>query len=259
MHVFHAISTANQDRPVFTEAGVFERALRGFEAVADAGVRLAAYAFMSAHLHLLLGVDEPAQLGWAMRRILSPTGWTLNRRLQQRGGVFDHSFWRAPVDRPSYLWTLPLYINANPSPVASDPQRLCVGLRSSHEALASGRMPDWLRPGFMLDQYDGDYTGAMSEFLRGRADRPAEHRELSGPEECVVTSVARACGVRRSTLFDPARGGKRDRMLLGWALTQEVGALAASRVLAVDRHTAARWAQAVEDRPDLFPLRMRLS
>lgn len=257
MPVFHAISTANQDRHVFTESGVFERALRGFEAVADAGVRLAAYAFMSAHLHLLLDVDEPAQLGWAMRRILAPTGWTLNRRLQQRGGVFDHSFWRAPVHQPSYLWTLPLYINANPAPNAKDQKCLCVGLRSSHEALSTGRLPDWLRPGLALHQYDGDYDGAMQDYLIGRPD-PDVRATLSPREECIIAAVARASGTRPSTLCDRARGGKRDRMVLGWALVGEIGATSAGRVLGVDRGTVSRWALAVSNSPERFPAAARL-
>lgn len=258
MNIFHVIAAANHDRPVFDDPEVVRDLFLGFEAVAEAGASLAAYCLMSAHGHLLIGVDEPRELAAVVSRLLAPTAWNLNRRYGQKGAIFNHSFWRRGVTSGSYLWTLPLYIHANPGPSCVDLHRLDVGSRSSQSAFMSGRFPTWLRPGVAFDQYAGGYASALADFLDDRASRPPHALGLTAPEECVVFAVSRVCGVRPATLCDPRRGGKRDRMLLSWALSRELGSVAAGRVLAVPRQTVRRWARIVAMDLAFGPLRSRL-
>lgn len=258
MDIFHAIATAGHDRPVFTDPAFMADLDRGLQAVADGGVDIMAYVMMSAHFHMLLKVTGPACLGPAMQRVLGPPAWSLNRRAQQRGGIFTRTFWRVPVENDGYLWTLPLYINANPAPNSDDLRRLSVGPRSSHDAMMSGSFNTWLRPGVAFEQYSGDYAGAMQAFLDGRPKPTDVQRELTGPEECVIGAVARACGVSPRTLCSPDRGGKRDRMLLAWALAPEIGVSAASRLMGVNLSTARRWVAAAQQDHALAQLRRSL-
>lgn len=258
MNIFHAIATAGHDRPVFTDPAFLADLDRGLQAVADGGVDIMAYAMMSAHFHMLLKLSDPALLGPAMQRVLGPPAWSLNRRDQQRGGIFTRTFWRVPVETAGYLWTLPLYINANPAPNSDDLCRLSVGARSSHDAMMSGSFNTWLRPGEAFEQYAGDYAGAMQAFLDGRASPQDVRRALTGPEECVIGAVARACGVCPRTLCNPDRGGKRDRMLLAWALAPEIGLGETSGLLGVARSTARRWVVITQQDHTLAQLRRSL-
>ncbi len=258
MRYFHTITTAGHDRPVFEEPEAVVDLYRALQAVTDAGVEVVAYAVMTSHLHLLMGVVADSDLSGVMQRITGPLAQNMNRRTIQRGGIFQHAFWRKPATSDSYLYALPLYIHANLSPAATELRRLDVGLRSSHAAYRSGEHPAWLRPGAALVQYEQGYATAMTEYLLDReANRQAE-RVLEGPEECVVVAVARASGVRPGTLLNAARGGKRDRTLLAWALVGELGSVAAARVLGVVRHTAAKWAAMAEVDDTLAEARHKL-
>lgn len=244
MLLFHVITSSNQDRPVFADSAVQLDIFVRMQAISDSGVFIVAYCIMSSHLHLVLGVEDADRLGAAVQRLIGPVAYNINARLEQRGAIF-RTFWRSFVGSDAYLWALPLYIHANPSPNASDLGRLDVGLRSSHKAYLANRPPEWLRPGIALDQYAGDYAAAMQEFLDERASREACGVHLSGVEERIVLAVARVCGTRPITLLDPTRGGKRDRMFLAWALTLALGSVSAGRVLGRCRQTAATWAAGV--------------
>ncbi len=262
MHYFHAVATANQDRPVFQQPEVVSDLFRGFQAVTEKGVAVAAYAVQSAHLHVLIAVDDPAVIGEMMKRILGPMAQGLNRRMQQSGGVFQRGFWRAPVASDAYLWQLPLYIHANVNPRAQDAAGLSVGLRSSHAAYVSGDREAWLNPGLALEQYGGNYVDAMNELLEARAKRrstrPADALDTESPEEQVLLAVARATHTHPSTISAIERGGKRDRMLLAWALARELGTAKASRWLHVSWATADRWAKEAGANVDLQPARRAL-
>lgn len=241
MHYFHVIETSNQDRPVFSEPAVLTDCLHALERVVPGDIQIGAYAFMSAHVHLLVGVVEPSALGPAIRRVFGPTAWCLNRRLQQRGGIFQRAFWRAPVRNADYLAALPLYIHANPCPQTTSLRRLCVGARSSHEAMMSGVFPAWLTPGEVYHQYAGGYAAAMQVFLEDRVGQVSPDRALTAREEWITGVVARHCGTRPRTLLDSSRGGKRDRMLLAHALAAELGQRDAARLMGIHRSTAAAW------------------
>ncbi len=254
----HVIISANQDRPVFSEPEIIRDTFIAFERVASEGATISAYALMSAHAHLLLGAEDPAEVGSVMARILAPLARNINGRLKQHGGVFRHPYWRGVVRSASHLYILPLYIHANPSPHATTLARLDVGLRSSHAAWMSGDAPDFLRPRAALDQYAGDYPAAMQAFLDDRAAAPVAGALAEGPEQYTILAVARATGTRPATLLDSARGGKRDRMLLAWALGEEFGNAAAARILGVERHTIGRWARAVAVDDTFGPSRARL-
>lgn len=256
MPVFHVCSTAAHDRPVFEDPEVVTDFFRALQAVSDAGVRIVAYALMSSHVHLLIEVEEEAELSRAMNRVLGRTAKNLNRRLQQRGGIFCHRFWRMPAESEAYRWILPLYVHANPAPHTTDLRRLNVGLRSSQAAWVSGDGPGWLSPGALKEQYADDYLSALQEYLEGRKE--PDGRPLSAAAACTVAAVARVCGVRPATLRKAARGGRRDRMLLAWALGRECGVVQAARVLEINRATAARWVRCVEADPTFSESRARL-
>ncbi len=257
MDYVHAIATAAHDKPVFTDPAVVADVFRGFEAASEHGAEVAAYAFMSAHLHMLLGVSAPRGPGAAVQRILGPAAWCLNRRQQQRGAIFLHRFWRAEALDQGHRWILPLYIHANPAPRAPDVRRLSVGCRSSHDAWSTGSGPPWLRPGAALEQFDGHYREALEEYLARRASAPAPRVPLTAREECVLSAVAHVTGSRWDTLLQADRGGKRDRMLLVWALARDVGVAAAARVVRINPHTAARWVAAANE-PEMRPWRAKL-
>ncbi len=254
--IFHVIATSAHDRPVFEDPSVVVDIYRALQALHDVGVAVLAYCLMSAHAHLLLRVRDEGELAWALNRLLAPAAYNLNRRLQQRGGIFCHKTWRMPAESEPYLWVLPLYIHANPAPHTTDLRRLSVGLRSSHDACVSGDYPDWLSPGPILEQYAGAYLAAMQEFLDQRGgSTAAEPRPVV---DLAVLAVARLCGVRPSTLLCASRGGKRDRMLLAWLLVNRSGAGAAGDRLNVHRVTAASWARHVAADPTLKTTLLRL-
>lgn len=244
MLLFHVITSSNQDRPVLADPAVQLDLFERMQAVSESGVFIVAYAIMSSHLHLVLGVEDADNLSGGVQRLIGPVAYNLNARLEQRGAIF-RTFWRALVGSDAYLWTLPLYIHANPSPNASGLGRLDVGLRSSHKAYLTNQPPEWLRPGIALDQYAGDYAAALQQFLDERATREALGVHLSGAEERIVVAVARVCGTRPGTLLDSSRGGKRDRMFLAWALTLALGSVSGGRVLGRCRQTAAAWTAGV--------------
>lgn len=245
MTLFHVCSTSGHDSPVFEDPGVIHDLFRGVRAVTEAGVRIVAYAIMSSHIHLLIEAQDAARLASAMNRILAPMAQNLNRRLQQRGGVFCHKFWRMPAESDAYRWVLPLYVHGNPSPHSSDLRRLDVGPRSSHAAWVDGYLPGWLMPGELRAQYGDDYLPALRAYLEQRSERATARVPLGARAECGLVAVARVCGVRPATLQDPGRGGKRDRMLLAWTLAREISFIETGCVLGVDRETASRWARVV--------------
>lgn len=247
MHYFHVISTANHDRPVFEDPAAVSDLYRGFDAVTELGVEVAAYAVMSAHVHKLIGIADSGGLPAAVSRVIAPTAFSINRRAQQRGSIFRPTFWRAEVIGDAYMWVLPLYIHSNPAPECADLRRLNVGLRTSHELWTGTRAARWHTRGLPFAQYGGRYLDALEEYLDQRREL---RRQTRGVPECFapqVLAVSRATGVRPATLQDRTRGGKRDRMLLAWVLGSEVGVVAAANVLDVNRETAARWGRVVQD------------
>lgn len=258
MTYFHVIASAGHDRPVFDDGAVVQDVYSGLAAVVEVGVEVGAYAIMTAHAHVLLGLNDPGALGSAVQRILGPTAQNYNRRVQQRGSVFVRKFWRSNMTSEAYLWTLPLYMHSNLDPAATDPARLDVGLRSSHAAFVSGDLPKWLSRGVVYGQYGGEYAAAMGEYVANRAELRTVRAELGRTEECVLVAVAKATGVQPATLLDTERGGKRDRMLLAWALDREIGAVDTGRVLGVTRQTVARWVDLAEADVSLAPARLRL-
>ncbi len=253
MHYFHVIATGNQDRPVFDDRDVRGDVFRGFEAVSGAACAIAAYTFMSSHMHSLIGLADPDRLPVVMKRLLGPPAQNLNRRMQQRGGIFQRSFWRMPADSAAYLMTLAMYIHANPAPNSTDLRRLDVGLRSSQAAWMSGAAQDWLQPGEVFDLFEGSYPATLQQYLEDRAALVVMQPQLDGRVDCVVVAVSRVCGTRPATLLDAERGGKRDRIVLAWALVREVGVAAASRVLAVTQQTVRRWSSVAEQDPAFQP------
>lgn len=256
MNYFHAVVSANQDRPVFDDPVVFLDLVNRLEAVAAAGAGVAAYAVMSSHAHFLVDA-APDALGATIQAIAGPVARGLNRRLEQRGGVFRPT-WRRAVTTDADLWSLPLYIHANVAPADADPSRLDVGLRSSHHAYLVGGCA-WLTPGLARDQYGSDYLGAMEDFLAARAARLRLCPDVDPAVEPVLLAVARVTGVRPATLLDVARGGRRDRMLLAWAITEVAGCTTGAAALQRTRQTVARWATLVATDPTFDTWRHALS
>lgn len=255
MHYFHVVSTAGHDRPVFTEDAMLSDIYAGFAAVVESGVELAAYAIMSAHLHALVGVSDPGVLPGAVKRIVGPAAYSLNRRREQRGAIFRPTFWRAAVLSDAYLWTLPLYIHSNPCPQAGDPARLDVGLRSSHALWLGTRRAAWDCRGEAHRQYGGRYEEVLAEYVAARAEGPVASLEQDCGTE--ILAVAHVTGVRPATLLSGKRGGREDRLLLAWEVGRRRGASRAGSVLGVTRATATRWARLVADDP-AFEQRCRL-
>lgn len=227
----------------------------GFAAVVESGVEIAAYAIMSAHLHALVGVSDPLALPGAVKRIVGPAAYSLNRRRAQQGAIFRPTFWRAPVVGDAYLWTLPLYIHANPSPSAGDPARLDVGLRSSHALWLGTRRASWDCRGDAYRQYGGRYEEVLAEYVAARAQVAAERLEPDCARE--ILAVSHVTGVRPATLLSGRRGGREDRLLLAWEVGRRRGASRAGSVLGVTRATATRWARLVAEDPS-FEQRCRL-
>ena len=256
MSYFHAVVSANQDRPVFVDPVVFLDLVNRLEAVAAGGTGVAAYAVMSSHAHFLLDAEADA-LGATIQAIAGPVAHNLNRRLEQRGGVFRPT-WRRAVTTDADLWGLPLYIHANVAPADADPPRLDVGLRSSHRAYLVDGCP-WLTPGLARDQYAGDYLGAMEDFLAARAARIRSCPDLDPAVDPVLLAVVRVTGVRPATLLDVSRGGRRDRMLLAWAITEVAGCTTGAAALQRTRQTVARWATVVATDPTFGDWRSALT
>ena len=241
---------------MFADPVVFLDVVNRLEAVAAAGTGVAAYVVMSSHAHFLLAVEADA-LGATIQAIAGPVAHNLNRRLEQRGGVFRPT-WRRAVTTDADLWGLPLYIHANVAPADADPSRLDVGLRSSHRAYIVDGSP-WLTPGLARDQYAGDYLRAMEDFMAARAARLRLCPDLDPAVEPVLLAVARVTGVRPATLLDVSRGGRRDRMLLAWAITEVAGCSTSGAALQRTRQTAARWTTLVAADPSFADWRQALT
>jgi len=256
MTYFHAVVSANQDRPVFADPVVFLDVVNRLEAVAAAGTGVAAYVVMSSHAHFLLDVEADA-LGSTIQAIAGPVARGVNRRLDQRGGVFRPT-WRRAVTTDADLWSLPLYIHANVAPAGTDASRLDVGLRSSHRAYLADDF-HWLTPGLARDQYAGDYPRAVEDFLVARAARLHQCPDLDPALDALVCAVARVTGARPTTLLDDARGGRRDRMLLAWAIAEAAGPSTGATALRRTRQTVARWAAAVAADPTFDEWRRALA
>lgn len=125
----------------------------------DKDIELLCYCLMGNHFHMLVYInDDETSLTRFMQSILTAYTMYFNKRHRRVGTLFQGVYKASRISQDSYLIHISRYIHMNP--------RRYETYRYSSLAYYVGKpMPPWLRPGKVLELFEGsDYLAFVKDY-----------------------------------------------------------------------------------------------
>lgn len=113
-------------------------------------IELLAYCLMPNHIHLLFYQIDERSMAELMRSIMTTYSKYYNLKYEHFGPVFQSRYLAAIISKDNYLHHISRYIHLNPTDWRRYPF-------SSIRYYLDNSPPDWLKPGKILDLFDGNY------------------------------------------------------------------------------------------------------
>ena len=233
--LYHVTARGNERRPLFRDDADREEYLSLLVRCREKfRFQLLAYCLMTNHVHLAIRTGEEP-LSRIMARLHSIYAEWFNRRHERVGHLFQGRYKASLVQDDRYVHALLRYIHRNPVSARIVPHAAEYPW-SSDRALRSGKGPEWLDVGPLLELLDGSRRAAMRRYAelvdgpgptsipdpRETAEREAAATRLAAPESApphdplvlriqlddLLEIVARECGLTLADLAGRERGGE---------------------------------------------------
>jgi REP element-mobilizing transposase RayT len=123
-------------------------------------VELLAYCLMPNHVHLLIYIRQPGEMGKFMRSVMTSYSRYFNKKYKRSGSLFESRYKASMISDETYLEHISRYIHLNPKQWRNyDYSSLPYYLQQDEVS--------WIRPKRILEQFSGpaEYLEFVSDYV----------------------------------------------------------------------------------------------